>query len=110
MAVAVLVTPRAMHAGQYYECLRRLEQAGAGAPPGRRFHACFGSGDQLRVFSIWDSQEAWDRFSRQLVPVLREVGINPGQPEFVEVVNTIPPAERIASGEPPTRRRARRAQ
>ncbi len=103
MAVAILFTPRSLRADQYEECMRRLNEAGAGTPPGRRYHACFGTGNQLRVFSVWESQEAFDRFGRTLVPILRELGINPGQPEFTEVRNIISAGDISERNEPPRR-------
>ena len=89
MAVALLFTPSSMDARRYDEVIRRLEQAGAGAPPGRFYHACYGTGDRLRVFDVWDSRDSFDKFGRTLMPILQQVGIDPGQPEVVEVHNII---------------------
>lgn len=57
MAVAFLSTPASMTAEQYDRVIKQLEGSGAGAPPGRRFHACVGQGDHLMVFDVWDSVE-----------------------------------------------------
>ena len=46
---------------------------------------CFGSDGNLRVSEIWDSQEQLDAFGERLMPVLSEGGIEPGQPEVLEV-------------------------
>jgi hypothetical protein len=89
MAVALLFTPASMDRRRYDEVIRRLEQAGAGAPSGRLYHACHGTGDQLRVFDVWDSRESFDQFGRTLMPILQQVGIDPGQPEVAEVHNII---------------------
>jgi hypothetical protein len=42
------------------------------------YHACFGSDGNLRVCEIWDSQEQLEAFGERLMPVLSEVGIEPG--------------------------------
>ena len=89
MAIAVLFTPPSMNVAKYDECIRRLEQAGAGAPAGRLYHACYGSGDQLRVFDVWDSKESFERFGQTLMPILQEIGLDPGQPAISEIHNTI---------------------
>jgi hypothetical protein len=78
-----------MSAAQYDDVIERLEAAGAGAPPGRLYHVCFGSGDRLRVVDVWESQEAFDAFGRTLMPILQGVGVDPGQPEVAPVHNTI---------------------
>jgi hypothetical protein len=89
MALAILFTPPSMTAEQYDEAIRRLETAGAGAPPGRRYHVCFGTGASLRVLDVWDSQEAFNAFGQTLMPILQELGLDPGRPEIAEVHNSI---------------------
>ena len=64
--------------------------AGAGTPPGRLHHICFGSGDKLQVFDIWESQQAFDAFGETLMPILDEVGLDSGQPTIEPVHNVIP--------------------
>lgn len=88
MAIGVYFHPASMNASTYNEALRRLEAAGAGNPAGRLYHVCFGSGDQLQVFDVWDSQESFDRFGQTLMPILGEVGID-GQPMIEPVENII---------------------
>ena len=55
MAVAFLSAPASMTAEQYDRVIKQLDASGAGDPPGRRFHACFGPADHLKVFDVWDS-------------------------------------------------------
>jgi hypothetical protein len=43
----------------------------------------------LRVSEIWDSQEKFEAFGQRLMPMLADVGIDPGKPEILEVHNTI---------------------
>lgn len=89
MAIVVRFTPPAMDATKYDECIRRLEETGAAAPAGRLYHVCFGDKDNLRVSDIWDSMENFDEFGKTLMPILQDIGIDPGQPEIVEVYNII---------------------
>jgi hypothetical protein len=89
MAIAVVFTPPSMNTEQYDECMRQLEEAGAGSPPGRLYHACYGSGAQLQVFDVWDSTESFERFGQTLMPILQQLGINPGQPAISEIHNIV---------------------
>jgi len=90
MANAYLFSPKSMTAQQYDECIRKLEAAGAGHPPGRLFHACYGTGDQLRVFDIWESEETFGAFGPILGPILAELGVDPGTPQVMPVHHTLP--------------------
>ncbi len=89
MAIGIYFNPESMDAASYDEVIRRLEAAGAGKPAGRLYHVCFGSGSKLQVFDVWDSQESFDKFGATLMPILREVGLDPGQPMVEPVHNTI---------------------
>jgi hypothetical protein len=89
MAFAIAFKPETMDGAQYDECIRRLEAAGAGAPAGRIYHACHGSGSQLRVFDIWESMEAFERFGSTLKPILQGIGVDPGPPEITPVHNVL---------------------
>jgi hypothetical protein len=96
-------------AQQYDEAIKRLRKAGAAHPQGRLYHACFGTSDRLSVFDVWTSQAAFDRFGQILMPILHEVGANPGQPQVMEIHNVIrPPAARPrpAAKKRPTAKRA----
>ncbi|MCA1589147.1 MAG: hypothetical protein LC734_01905 [Acidobacteria bacterium] len=81
--------PAGMTADKYKEVVKRLEQAGAGAPEGRLYHVCFGDTNDLRVSDIWDSRESFERFGETLRPILQEMGIKDVEPEIVEVHNII---------------------
>ena len=89
MAIVMRFTPQGMTAAKYDEVIRRLEAAGAGAPAGRLYHVCFGNKEELRVSDIWDSMENFEEFGKTLMPILQDVGVDPGQPEFFEVHNII---------------------
>jgi hypothetical protein len=90
MAFAFLVNPPSMTAAQYDEIMLALEAAGSGAPPGRLYHACVGSGDQLRIVDIWESREALDEFVLKLLRLPGEwEGLDPGNLEVAELHNVV---------------------
>jgi len=89
MAISVYINPVSATAAQYDEIIRRLDAAGAGKPAGRLYHACFGSGDKLQVFDIWESQQAFEKFGETMIPIVREVGVDLGQPMVEPVHNLI---------------------
>jgi hypothetical protein len=89
MAFAISFKPAAMDSGKYHETLRRLEAVGAGSPAGRLFHVCHGEGSDLRVIDIWESMETFETFGKTLMPILQELGVDPGTPEIRPVHNTI---------------------
>ncbi len=89
MAYAYQFNPESMNAGQYTECIARLQAVGAANPPGRRYHVAYGLPDHIQVFDVWESAEDFERFGETLVPILTALGIDPGTPEIEEIVNTI---------------------
>jgi hypothetical protein len=89
MSVLVRFVPASLTPEQYDESVRRLQEGGDFPPDGMEYHVCFGSGGNLRVSEIWDSQEQLQAFGEKLMPVLSEIGIEPGEPEVLEVYNTV---------------------
>jgi hypothetical protein len=85
MAVAFLSTPASMSAEQYDRVTKQLEASGAGDPPGRRFHACFGPADHLTVFDVWDSAEQLQAFAMTLMPILATEQIEMASAEPLEI-------------------------
>lgn len=67
----------------------KLTADGVSPAEGLDYEICFGSGDNFKVSQVWDSQEQLDAFGARLRPILAELGINPGEPEIVEVHNII---------------------
>ena len=89
MSIVVRFNPRGLTAEKYNEANRRLHEAGIEFPPeGRDYHVSFGSDGNLRVSEIWDSKEQFEAFSKRMMPVLAESGIEfSGEPEILEVHN-----------------------
>ena len=91
MAIAVYFNPESMGKADYEEAVARLEKAGAGNPKGRSHHSCFGPDEKLMVFDVWDSPEDFEAFGATLMPILAEIGLDPGEPAIMPVVNIIQP-------------------
>ena len=82
-------TPVSATTEQYDETIRRLEKSGDWLPEGLGLHVAFEAGGKLRVSEIWDSQAQFDAFGKRLMPILDDVGIDPGPPEMLEIHNII---------------------
>jgi hypothetical protein len=67
----------------------RLYEEGVHPAPGLELEVCFGSGDQMKVSVLFDTQENLDAFGAGLAPILEEMGMDPGKPEVVQVHNII---------------------
>ena len=91
MPLSYYFAPESMSSQQYDEVNRRLEAAGQGKPPGRLYHVAFAAGGGLHVFDVWDSRESFDAFGQTLMPILTELGIDPGQPDAMPVHNIVQP-------------------
>ena len=88
MAIIVHFAVEEMNEDKYAEILRRLEKAGAGAPPGRLYHACYGAKDALIVVDVYDTPESFEAFGKTLVPILTEMGVR-ATPDVRPVHNII---------------------
>jgi hypothetical protein len=89
VSLVIRFSPASLTAQQYDEVVRRLTDAGVFPADGLDYELCFGSEGNLKVSQVWDSREQLDAFAERLRPILAEVGINPGEPEVLEVHNII---------------------
>ena len=89
MSIVVRFTPPSLTQEQYDESIRRLREQGIFPPEGMDYHICFGETGRLRVSEIWDSREQWQAFGEKLMPVLADIGIQPGEPEVIEIHNIV---------------------
>ena len=89
MAILALFAVQGMSAAKYDEVIRRLEEAGAGAPPGRLHHTAYGDPANLQVADIYDSPESLQKFGETLMPILAAAGVDPGQPQILPVHNIV---------------------
>ena len=89
MAIGAYFANESFDKKKYEETLKRLEASGQGAPKGRKYHSCFGEGDHLMVFDVWNSQEELDKFSETLMPILADLGVTVRPPDIMPMVNEI---------------------
>lgn len=89
MSVLIRFAPASLTAEQYDESIRRLEEGGDFPPKGLDYHVCFGTDGNLKVSEIWDSREQLEAFGERLMPLLADVGIDPGEPELIEIHNIV---------------------
>jgi hypothetical protein len=88
MAIAVTFSPT-MTLKQYEESIERLKGAGPWPAPGMQYHVCFGDPENLQVGEVWESEEAFRSFGDTLMPILADIGVDPGQPVISSVHNTL---------------------
>jgi hypothetical protein len=61
------------------------------------------------IFDVWTSQAAFDRFGKTLMPLLQQLGAEPGPPSVMQIHNVIkPPAARAKRRAPAKRAGAKR--
>jgi hypothetical protein len=84
--IGVYIRPEAMTREQYRAAADKVESTGV-PEVGMILHTCFAEGDNLAVFDVWESREAFDAFGEKLMPILDEVGIVMTPPMFVEMVD-----------------------
>ena len=89
MSIVIRFAPKTLTAEQYDESVRRLKESGDFPADGMDYHLCFGSDGNLRVSEVWDSREQCEAFGERLMPVLADIGIEPGEPEVVDVHNIV---------------------
>lgn len=89
MSIIVHFKPKGMTKNQYNETIKRLEAAGAGKFAGRTYHFCYGTDESRFVTDVFDSLESFQAFGQILMPILQELGIDVGQPDINEVLNSI---------------------
>ena len=89
MALGMYITPSSFTPAKYDETLKQLEEAGAGAPPGRVYHVAMESDGLIQVFDVWESEESFRAFGETLIPILAAAGVDVGQPQISHVRNMI---------------------
>ena len=85
MPIAAYFHPKGMTLAQFEDVHRRLQAVGQAEPAGRLHHSCFGEDGDLMVFDVWDTAEHFDAFGAALMPILAEVGVDPGEPAVMPI-------------------------
>jgi hypothetical protein len=89
VSLVIRFSPPSLRAEQYDNAVRRLTEEGVFPADGLDYEICFGKLGNLKVSQVWDSQAQLDAFAARLMPILAELGIEPGDPEVLEVHNII---------------------
>ena len=89
MSVLIRFSPPSLTADQYDQAVRRLTEERVLPAEGLDYEICYGPEGRLKVSQVWDNQEQLEAFGARLQPILSELGINPGEPEILEVHNII---------------------
>ncbi len=89
MPLGVYFSPSSFTKARYDDTIKRLEAAGAGAPTGRLYHCALEADGLIQVFDVWESQESFEAFGATLVPIMTELGADPGTPMISPVHNII---------------------
>lgn len=82
MAIAVYFQTN-MTLKAFEEIHRRLDDVGQANNPHRIHHSCFGEDGALMVYDVWDSPENTEAFGAVLMPILADVGVDPGEPSVM---------------------------
>jgi heme-degrading monooxygenase HmoA len=56
---------------------------------GRLYHVALESDGLIQVFGVWESEESFRAFGATLMPIMAELGADPGQPQISPVRNVI---------------------
>jgi len=89
MALGMYFTPSTFTPARYDDTLKRLEEAGAGSPPGRLYHVAMEADGLIQVFDVWESEASFEAFGKTLMPIMTDLGADPGQPRVSPVHNII---------------------
>jgi hypothetical protein len=89
MAIGLYFKPSSFTPARYDDAIKRLEAAGVGAPDGRLYHVALESDGLIHVFDIWESEESFLAFGATLVPILSELGVEPGEPQVFPIHNVV---------------------
>jgi hypothetical protein len=89
VSVLIRFAPASLTAAEYDSAVAKLTADGVLPADGLDYEICFGSGDNFKVSQVWDSKEQLEAFGARLGPILAELGINPGEPEIMDVHNII---------------------
>ena len=61
----------------------------AGSPPGRLYHVAMEADGLIQVFDVWESEASFQAFGKTLLPIMKDLGADPGQPQASPVHNIV---------------------
>jgi hypothetical protein len=89
MAIGLYFQPTGFTPTIYNDVIKRLGEAGAGfgQVPGRTLHCALEANGSIQVFDVWESMEQFEKFGETLLPIMKGMGVDPGQPMVLPVHN-----------------------
>ncbi|HWW88619.1 MAG TPA: hypothetical protein VNZ26_33725 [Vicinamibacterales bacterium] len=89
MAFGLYFKPAGFTRSIYDKGIEELNKQGAGfgKVPGRTFHCAMEVDGEIHVVDVWDSMEQFEKFGETLVPIMKKLGVDPGQPQIMKVHN-----------------------
>lgn len=76
-----------MTAQQYDQTIKDLESIGKGNGQRRVYHVAAQQPGGFFITDVWESEEALNKFSETLIPILVKNGVTPAQPTVLPVHN-----------------------
>lgn len=89
MALVLTFSLVGLTADKYDRIVDWLKNDDAGSPQGRLYHVCFGDPNNLTISDIWESRASFERFGEVMSPMLKDLGIEPVEPEEFGVHNIL---------------------
>ena len=90
MSILTVFNMPTMNAEKYNQIIKELEAAGQGKPKGRLHHVASTKEDgSFTVTDVWASAELLAEFGKTLMPVLKNAGVTPVEPNVQQVQNVI---------------------
>lgn len=86
MAIAVYFHPPGLTLEMFDAVDRRIHDALGGAEPKGNIHSSvFGTDGDLMIYDVWESPEDFEAFGQLLMPILTELGVDPGTPDVMPI-------------------------
>ena len=76
-------------AAKYSQVIKDLDAAGKEKSSGRLNHVAAQQPDGLLIIDVWESEDALNKFSETLIPILLKNGVKPAQPVLLPLHNII---------------------
>jgi len=83
--IGVYISPPSMTVEQYKSIDDQIRASGV-EPKGMRLHTCFGEGESLAIFDVWESEEEFNAFAAVLGPIVAASGMEPMAPQIVPMI------------------------
>lgn len=85
MSIAVYFAPKSLDESRYESLLARMA---ASVPASRSLHAAFGRGENVHIFEIWESRDAFEAYGSELRRVLADLELDLG-PATISTVQAV---------------------